>query len=429
MHHVGGQTATRFLSAMLMIVGLAGAAVADLWGTSLDPNMTAPMGTEDQYNRVFRFDTDGTKISGDIASGSAGLSFPSGIAVSPDGTIFVSSAGIGSILVYDGQTGSPVSIGGGPAGFFTTLSSPPAAPAQLAFGPDGNLYVSEYFGTTVRVYDPATGARLDDAVTGLTSASGLAFGPDGDLYVGDGFVMSEEDSARVVHVAGGVATTFGDTGAGVLSSPTGLLFLPNGDLLVADVLGNYVARFDENGENFQPFAIIPPEIPDPLPEGVLVPSNNPSDIDFDQDGNLIVSVLGLTYPPDNRGALLRYELDGTPLAPLAENLQPTGGIAWTPSAKTLAGDYNGDETVDEMDHAKWKDDFGKWVAKGNGADGNNNGVIDAADYVTWRMAAGSGAGGNSPHTVPEPATAVFAVVALAVASMQRPRNHMVRRMA
>jgi hypothetical protein len=205
----------------------------------------------------------------------------------------------------------------------------------------------------------------------------------------------------------------------MLSSPTALQFLPNGDLLVVDLLGNYVARFDENGNAGLPFAFIPPAIPDPLPPGANIPSNSPSDIDFDEDGNILISVLGLTNPPDNRGAILRYGLDGTPLESLAENLEPVGSIAWAPSARTLAGDYDGDEDVDVDDYAEWKADFGKWVAAGNGADGNGNGVVDAADYVVWRdqlpLELASAAG------VPEPTSAALAFFGITFALATRRR--------
>jgi WD40 repeat protein len=62
-------------------------------------------------------------------------------------------------------------------------------PFGLAFGPDGNLYVSGLSDTAeVLQYDAATGAFLGTFVPRPTgdleyNARGLTFGPDGNLYV------------------------------------------------------------------------------------------------------------------------------------------------------------------------------------------------------------------------------------------------------
>src|SRR4029078_5017201 len=81
---------------------------ADLWGLSTPANGVPASGTENNYNKVFRFDEQGNKLANDIPAGSGGVSFPAGIAVSRSGNIYVSSVGTGSILYYNGQTGSPL---------------------------------------------------------------------------------------------------------------------------------------------------------------------------------------------------------------------------------------------------------------------------------------------------------------------------------
>jgi sugar lactone lactonase YvrE len=369
---------------------------ADLWGLSTPGNGTPAPGTEANYNKVFRFDEQGNKLPNDIPA-SAGAYFPTGIVVGPDGNIYVSAYGIGSILRFNGQTGAPLGV------FATGFG-----PAQLAFGPDGNLYVSEFFGTTVRTYDAhagaSFGARLADAAIGLTSAQGLAFAANGDLLVGDGFAMTATDVARIVRVHNGVQSTWGFTDQHVFFAPVAMLTQANGDVLVVDMLGNYVARVNDAGiPGF--FASINPPVAPPS-------TNFPSDITFDPNGNIVISALGETNPPDNRGALWRYDLNGniidpdndaTPNEPIVSGIEPIGGIDYTPSLKTLAGDYNGDNTVNSADYAKWRTDNGKFVAQGNGADGNSNGIVDTADYVLWRKAAGSGSG-TIVASVPEPTT-------------------------
>jgi sugar lactone lactonase YvrE len=404
---------------LALFIGMATPCRADLWGLSTPANGTPAPGTESNYNKVFRFDEQGNKLANDIPSGSAGLSFPAGIAVSPNGNIYVSSVGTGSILFYNGQTGSPLASPiGGPAGLFAFLGT--AAPAQLAFGPDGNLYVSEYFGSNVRVYNPTTGAQLPNAVTGLSSAGGIAFAANGDLLVGDGFAMAAGQVAQIVRVHNGVKSTWGFTDQGSFYAPAAMLTQANGDVLVVDLLANYIARVSDAGiPGF--FASIHPPV---APPG----TNYPSDITFDPNGNIIVSVLGETNPPDNRGALWRYDLNGniidpdndaTPDEPIVTGLEPIAGIDYTPSLKTLAGDYNGDNAINSADYTKWRGDNGKFVAQGNGADGNSDGVVNAADYVLWRKAAGSGLG-TSGAPIPEP-TSLALLLSFVLAVCAAPR--------
>lgn len=387
-----------------VLLGLLSSSVrADLWGLSIDPKGYGIPVTD--YSRVFRFDNDGNKLANDIGFNSAGLLYPTGIVVGPDDTIYVSSGGTGSILYFDGQTGLPLPSAqtGGPAGLFAFLGM--AAPAQLAIGPDGNLYVSEYFGSSVRVYDvhpgPNFGQQLANAATGLTSAGGLAFTADGDLLVGDGFVMAPGQTAQIVRVHNGVQTTFTPN----VSSPSSLFMMDDDSVLVADLVSNYILHFAADGSPLAPFASIPPAV------GPPTYSNFPSDIQLDPDGNLVISILGATDPPDDRGALLRYDLNGNLLETIVSGIEPIGGIDWTTSAATHAGDYDGNGSIGAGDYARWRASFGRRVARGNGADGDANGLVDARDYVLWRKAAGISAGSAlESSAVPEPATLVLAVV-------------------
>jgi hypothetical protein len=84
----------------------------------------------------------------------------------------------------------------------------------------------------------------------------------------------------------------------------------------------------------------------------------------------------------------------------------------------LVGDYDLDGDVDNGDYNRWRMTFGQTVSVvGNNADGNKNGVVDAADYVVWRENLGaslfSGVGpGLASAVVPEPGTLILAVLAL-----------------
>jgi polyhydroxybutyrate depolymerase len=93
---------------------------------------------------------------------------------------------------------------------------------------------------------------------------------------------------------------------------------------------------------------------------------------------------------------------------------------------TVPGDYNQNGTVDAADYVVWRKTRGQTGA-GLAADGDRSGTIDQADYDVWRanfgaaaMTAASLASGS--HQVPEPSTFVIATVAIAcltVSAMQR----------
>jgi hypothetical protein len=154
-------------------------------------------------------------------------------------------------------------------------------------------------------------------------------------------------------------------------------------------------------------------------------TNFPSDIAFDADGTIVLAVLGATNPPDNRGQVLRFDLEGNPLGdppgtPVVD-MQPTlSSIAWIRSADALVGDYNSDGDVDSADYDKWKADFGKWVAVGGGADGNENGIVDAADFTVWRNAL-EAAGTGAATAVPEPSMSLLVTIGILLVVRARTR--------
>lgn len=86
---------------------------------------------------------------------------------------------------------------------------------------------------------------------------------------------------------------------------------------------------------------------------------------------------------------------------------------------TNDGDYNNDGVVNAADFVLWRDTLGKAVTSFAEADGSGNGLIDTPDYTFWRarfgnLSPGSGAGAGSAM-VPEPATWVLAVFAAGLA--------------
>lgn len=79
-----------------------------------------------------------------------------------------------------------------------------------------------------------------------------------------------------------------------------------------------------------------------------------------------------------------------------------------PAPKIHPGDYNDDGRVDAADYVAWRNTLGTTgLPLGTAADGNGNGIIDAEDYLVWRDHYGELAGGPAALTsVPEPHAAI-----------------------
>src|SRR5262249_14593320 len=121
----------------------------------------------------------------------------------------------------------------------------------MAFGPDGNLYVSSSLDDRVLRFDAASGALVDAFVParsgGLDRPEGLVFhdngddGDDGFLYVASG---ANDLSIRYDAATGRLDRQFVLRGSGGLHGPTGIAFGPDGDLYVSSSLTDEVLRFD-----------------------------------------------------------------------------------------------------------------------------------------------------------------------------------------
>src|SRR2546428_1422564 len=97
---------------------------------------------------------------GTFASG-GGLSGPVHVVFGPDGNLYVSDIDSGRVLRYNGSTGAFLNtfVDNIPHGVDPTFGFA-IGPLGLAFGPDGNLYVSNDFTNDVRGYNGTTGASL-----------------------------------------------------------------------------------------------------------------------------------------------------------------------------------------------------------------------------------------------------------------------------
>jgi len=156
-----------------------------------------------------------------------------GLAFGPTGNLFVvSSSAPGQINVFNGMTGK----------LLTTVNAGGILmdPEGMTLGPNGNLYVAGGDGDNVLEFDGKTGAFIKTVVTNsacptttpncLMSVRGVAFGPDGNLYI----TSFDTDIIWQYNVGTGKLTDFaGATGAcSALFLPRDPTFGPNGNLFV-----------------------------------------------------------------------------------------------------------------------------------------------------------------------------------------------------
>lgn len=95
-----------------------------------------------------------------------------------------------------------------------------AYPTGLALGPDGLLYVSDFERDRVLRFDPATGESRGIFLDSVASPTELAFGPDGALYVLDAIGLHRFDAATGAY--GALVASVGD---GHLERPLSFLFV------------------------------------------------------------------------------------------------------------------------------------------------------------------------------------------------------------
>jgi sugar lactone lactonase YvrE len=201
---------------------------------------------------VARFDWATQTYQSFVAPDSGGLSQARGIAVGPDGNVYVSDQAQNIIFRYEGSTGAPLPATGQTGAVFVPAGSGGLSKAaDVTFGSDGNLYVCSDNTNQILEYQgpaglsPGAFLRVFVSVTNGSSPSNLTFGPDGNLYV------SLYDAAGI-SAYGQVNRYDGSTGAPIgtgvfvplasagLIQPREIVFDPQGTnmYVVEDLTGN-----------------------------------------------------------------------------------------------------------------------------------------------------------------------------------------------
>jgi RHS repeat-associated protein len=138
-------------------------------------------------------------------------------------------------------------------------------PKDVAFGPDGSLYIADYGNQRVRRVAPdgvittfaGGGVPFEDGDLAieqtLSGPTGVEVGPDGTVYIADyegDRIYRVGTDGRMVKVAGSGRGFWGDGYAAIKASlnyPTDIALAPDGSLYIADSGNNRIRHIDSQG--------------------------------------------------------------------------------------------------------------------------------------------------------------------------------------
>jgi hypothetical protein len=145
--------------------------------------------------------------------------------------------------------------------------------------------------------------------------------------------------------------------------------------------------------------------------------------DFNRDGSVDGSDYTLVRDTWGSKTNLLADSSGNGVIDTADWLDWKAHFGLGTIGSSLAGDFNHDGAVDAADYTLWLDNYGSTTNLA--ADANKNGSIDYGDYAVWLSNFGKGVvvggsgGVESVSGVPEPATWVTVLIAVAAGVLGR----------
>jgi len=208
------------------------------------PNMSAVVKIED--GQVSQVANTWDLESSQNPDGTIRDSHPYGLAVGPDGKLWVADAGANDLYKVDPASGKIelVAVFSGLPGPFPNPNRDGAmeadpVPTGVAFDQAGNAYVSLLSGFpfipgSAKVVQVGADGQVSDYATGLTMLTDLRNGPDGNMYAVQFGQFTEQgpvpNSGNIIRVKAGDASEVVVSG---LSFPTSIDFNADGDAYVS----------------------------------------------------------------------------------------------------------------------------------------------------------------------------------------------------
>jgi uncharacterized protein (TIGR03663 family) len=182
----------------------------------------------------------------------AGLNMPRGIALAPNGSIYVADTGNSRILRLDGSGNVLASWGSrSPDGEVPPARGTFNEPWGVATDTRGSVYVADTWNHRIQKFDAdgnfkqawGTFGQTLDSPDYLWGPRGIATAPDGRVYVTD----TGNKRVMVFDADGKFLQTFGNQGDSRLDEPVGIAVGGDGSVYVADTWNMQVVVFSADG--------------------------------------------------------------------------------------------------------------------------------------------------------------------------------------
>jgi hypothetical protein len=365
-------------------------------------------------NSVYRYSESGALL-GTVVTDNVNINQATGLALSPDlSKLYVSSFQNGRVVRYDYN--HEAGTAGNPMVFAEGVADNLVSPNSILFSEDGGIiYVSNLGGSGVARFNvdgTSAGTPLmfptppPPDFQPFFQFSGLAFAPTGELLVGAFQDFPAGASGKIGRWHAGPSLEEFVDAAPSLNGASGLL-VHGEHLYVTGMFASNIQRFTlADGQRDPSFLVSDLAFPSSLAEA--------------PDGNgFLVGILGFT---DGQGHIARYDFAGSLLGTFAN----PGGGGFTEATSFIVvpersrpGDYNDDGKVDAADYVVWRN-AGPSATLPND---DSPGVVDASDYDDWRANFGAmasiGSAGSSANLLPEPCSLLLLLAATAIVGPMR----------
>lgn len=295
-HTDGRRGAARYLILFLLLGALPLGAVGGLYLLLSKWHRPVQSATRAGWAaRVATVAGDGSPGARDGAAAGASFGEPYGVAVGPDGSVYVSDAGESNRIRKVTPRGEVQTLAGAREGFADGAGEAAAfnTPSGLALDATGNLYVADTGNNRVRrvTREGAVTTLAGDGAAGFRDGAGtqaqfdapvgVAVGHEGEVYVADTY----NDRVRVIAKDGSVRTLAGtgtpghaDGGAldaALFDTPCGLAIAGTGEVYVADTGNNRLRKITKDGQ-VSTLNLYTPQDPAPPPGDAAATNNTPA---------------------------------------------------------------------------------------------------------------------------------------------------------